>query len=223
MKGHDFSKIPPGETTVVIGAGNTAIDVVTQAKRSGTPRVIMAYRRGEKEMPAYEYEYDLAKQDGIDFLWNCSPLKILGKSHVTGIEFIRTKSDAKGQLKPVLGSKFEVKCDRVIVAIGQKKQESFLKQLRLRVDRSGKIWVDRKTLQTSRPKFFAGGDAINGGKEVVNAAADGKRAALSIHRYLNPDVPLPQGQEYWISTIEGHRVSGLKKSEIQSPESGVLA
>ncbi|MBI4052386.1 MAG: NAD(P)-dependent oxidoreductase [Elusimicrobia bacterium] len=194
IKTRQFSKISPGRVTVVIGAGNTAIDAVTQAKRSGTPRVLLAYRRSEKEMPAYEYEYEIAKQDGIEFLWNALPFRILGKTGVTGIEFLKTKTDSRGHLKTVLSSlprrqagKFRVSCDRVIVAIGQTKQIDLFEALKLELDASGRIRVDSETLQTNRPKFFAGGDAINGGREVVNAAADGKRAAAAIHRYLTPE------------------------------------
>ena len=210
IKDREYSRIPPGKTTVVIGAGNTAIDAVTQAKRTGTPRVIMAYRRGQKEMPAYAYEFELAKKDEIEFLWNAAPVRILGRKKVEGIELARTERKG-GALSLIPGSEFTVACYRVIGAIGQSKHAAFLKTLpAIELDSSGKIKVDAKTLRTTNPKYFAGGDAINGGREVVNAAADGKRAAWGIHQALTGQKTPPPEHEYWISTIEGRLVSPPK-------------
>jgi glutamate synthase (NADPH/NADH) small chain len=196
------------QTTVVIGGGNTAIDSVTQAKRIGTKRVIMAYRRGPEEMGAYDFEYELAKQDEIEFLWNTAPIGITGKSKVEGIQFQQTKSIG-GRLVTLPGSNFDLPCDRVIKAIGQTKQKTIAKTLGLSLGQDGRLCVDPKTLQTSHPRVFAGGDAINGGKEVVNAAADGKRAAWAMHRHLIAKASPPVGQEYWVSTIEGRQVAPI--------------
>lgn len=202
IKHHDFGAIPPGRTTVCIGAGNTAVDVVTQAKRMGTPKVVMAYRRGPEEMPAYEYEYDLAKGDGVEFLWHVVPVKVLGQRRVEGMRFARVAAK-NGRLEPVKGSEFDVPCDRVVKAIGQQAHGATLRKLSgLTLDAKGRVVVDPATLRTSHKKVWAGGDAINGGKEVVNAVADGKRAALSIYRAVTGRQPGPE-HAYWISTIEG--------------------
>jgi glutamate synthase (NADPH/NADH) small chain len=207
VKERDLKPLGKSDCTVVIGAGNTSIDAVTQSKRTGAARVVMAYRRSESEMGAYGFEYDLAKKDGAEFLWNAAPVRVLGKSKVEGVEFARTKTVA-GKLK-VTTEKFVVECDRVIKAIGQTKHFGLAKKLGVGQASDGRIQVEAETLRTSHPKVFAGGDAINGGKEVVNAAADGKRAAWAIHNALQPGTPPPAGNDYWISTIDGRKVAPI--------------
>lgn len=194
---------PPAasECTVVIGAGNTAVDAVTQSKRTGAKRVVMAYRRTEAEMKAYGFEYELAKSDGAEFMWEAEPARILGKKRVEGIVF----KDGR-----------KIGCDRVIKAIGQTKHFGLAKALGLRQQEDGRLLVNAQTLQTSSDKVFAGGDAVNGGKEVVNAAADGKRAAWGIHNFLQPGVPVPKGNEYWVSTIDGRKVAPIPDRTIKA-------
>ncbi len=205
IKNHDFDSIPAGETTVCIGAGNTAVDVVTQAKRIGTKRVVMSYRRGRAEMPAYDYEYDLAAGDEVNFEWNTMPIAILGDDRVTGIRLQRTEV-AGGKVTPIEGSEFEIPCDRIVKAIGQPKQVELLsKSAGIKLDGKGRIEVDEATLQTSNPKVFAGGDAVNGGAEIVNASAHGKRAALGIFKTLFPGKEPGPEHTAWIETIEGVR------------------
>src|SRR5579862_343365 len=184
-----WNTVDVGKRVAVIGAGNTAIDAVTEAKRLGAEQVMIIYRRSREEMSAYDFEYALAKQDTVQFHFLTAPKRILGKTHVEGIECLRMtlgEKDAKGKRSPVPvpNSEFTVPVDMVIKAIGQKPVESFLSQVpNLKMDK-GKVAVNAETLQTSNPKYFAGGDCINGGKEVVNAAADGKRAAHGIDRWL---------------------------------------
>lgn len=216
VKERNLKPLGKSRTTIVIGAGNTAIDAVTQSKRIGTTRVIMAYRRSEKEMGAYDFEYELAKSDGAEFLWNVQPVRILGKGKVEGIEFQRTKA-MNGKLTAVANSRFTVVCDRIIKAIGQTKQISLAKSLGLSLHKDGRLAVDPRTLATSNPRVFAGGDAINGGKEVVNAAADGKRAALGLWRALMGDAPVPAGNEYWTTTIDGRNIAPISHSH-RKPE-----
>ena len=200
--------IAPSARTVVIGGGNTAIDATTQSKRSGAADVTLAYRRGREDMSAYDFEVELARTDGAHLLTNAIPLRVLGKSKVEGVEFVRSKV-VKGKLTQVPKSKFVVECDRVIKAIGQGKHFALAKALKLQQKDDGKLICDPKTLQTSQPKVFAGGDAVNGGKEVVNAAADGKRAAHGIWTVLFPGKPVPEGNEYWVSTIDGRVVAPI--------------
>lgn len=195
-----WSSVNVGRRVVVIGAGNTAIDAATEAKRLGAEEVVIIYRRSEKEMSAYHYEYELAKNDGIVFHFLTAPKRILGNARpnpdevgrwgtVSALECIRMRlgaPDAKGrrQPEPIPNSEFQIPVDMVIEAIGQKPNESFLSQIPNLKMEAGRVWVNPETMQTFNPKYFAGGDCINGGKEVVNAAADGKRAAHGIHKFL---------------------------------------
>src|SRR5437773_4817912 len=108
VKTRVWKSVPLGKTVVVIGAGNTAIDAVTQAKRLGAERVVMVYRRTEKEIPAYDYEYELAKKDGIEFLWQAAPIGILSDEDDTQVAALRCeKTDGSQQV-------FEIPCDMVI-------------------------------------------------------------------------------------------------------------
>ncbi|MBI3548084.1 MAG: NAD(P)-dependent oxidoreductase [Elusimicrobia bacterium] len=209
IKARDAAPLGKSKTTIVIGAGNTAIDAVTQAKRLGAERVIMAYRREAQHMTAYDYEFELAKADEIEFLWNASPLAILGDKQVTGMRFARTRALPDGGLEAVPGSEFEIACDRVIKAIGQTKHYSLAKGANLRLSQDGRIEVDPISLRASNPRYYAGGDAVNGGREVVNAAADGKRAAWNIHKSLCRVTEPPDGHAYWIDTIDVRRVAPI--------------
>lgn len=188
LKRGPHERIDVGQSVAIIGAGNTAIDAATQAKRLGAKNVYIVYRRTQKEMPAYEYEYGLALQDECQFLWQTNPSRILGDTHVTGLELVRIElgePDASGRRSPktVEGSEFVVPVDMIIKALGQKPYESFLSSITDLKLNNGKVVVD-SNMQTSVPKLFAGGDCINGGKEAVNAVEDGKIAALSIHKMI---------------------------------------
>jgi glutamate synthase (NADPH/NADH) small chain len=169
VKTRDWASVPRGRRVVVLGAGNTAIDAVTQAKRLGAENSILVYRKTEKEAPAYDYEFDLARRDGVEFVWQATPLAVLGSESVTGIRCRR--SDAM---------EFEIECDLVIKAIGQEKQQEFFSRLGLATDEKGRVSVDAG-MRTSIPGLFAGGDCVNGGKEAVDAAQAGKLAARTIH------------------------------------------
>jgi glutamate synthase (NADPH/NADH) small chain len=184
-----WTSVDVGKCVAVIGAGNTAIDAVTEAKRLGAEQVMIIYRRSREEMPAYDFEYELAKGDGVQFHFLSAPVRILGDVHVEAIECIRMQlgtPDAEGRRRPepIPGSEYRLPVDMVIKSVGQNIDEGFLGQVPgLKVEH-GRIVVDPETFQTSSPGVFAGGDCINGGKEVVNAAADGKRAAHGIRKVL---------------------------------------
>lgn len=175
VKTRDWKNIPVGRSVAVIGAGNTAIDAVTQAKRLGAERVFLVYRKTSKEMPAYEYEFDLAKQDGIEFSWQTAPVAIAGDGG--GVTALRCKKTDGSDVE------FEIPCDMVIKAIGQQKQTGFFGALGLETDDKGRVVVS-DLMQTSNAKIFAGGDCVNGGAEAVDAAQAGKRAARGIHKVL---------------------------------------
>lgn len=185
----NWSGVDVGKRVAVIGAGNTAIDAATEAKRLGAEEVMILYRRGEEEMSAYDFEYELAKKDGIVFHFLTAPKRIIGTSMVEAIECTRMTlgaPDAKGKRTPhvVPGSEFRLPVDMVIKSIGQQAKDDVFSQIGNLKTEKGKVAVDPETFRTSNPKYFAGGDCINGGKEVVNAAADGKRAAHGIHKFL---------------------------------------
>jgi dihydropyrimidine dehydrogenase (NAD+) subunit PreT len=176
VKTRDWPSVPLGKTVCVIGAGNTAVDAVTQAKRLGA-RVIMVYRRTEKDAPAYHYEMELARKDGIEFSWLSAPVGILSEDgeHVSALRCER--SDGSLEL-------FEIPCDMVIKAVGQTKMATFFKDVvGIDTDDKGRVKLNER-MQTSNERIFAGGDCANGGAEAVDAAQMGKLAAMSIHESL---------------------------------------
>ena len=168
---------PSGKRVVVIGAGNTAIDAANAARRLGADEVIMLYRRTDQHMSAFSFEYEHAKRERVEFRWMARPLRIIAENDaVAGIECIRVTPS----LEAVAGSEYVIPCDMVIPAIGQTRSLEILSRVEgIRTDR-GVIAVDRETGRTGNAKFYAGGDIVNGGREVVDAVADGKRAALAI-------------------------------------------
>lgn len=178
IKTRDWKSIPLGQTVAVIGAGNTAVDAVTQAKRLGAGRVIMVYRRREADAPAYDYEMELARKDGIEFVWQAAPVGVMSDedaTHVTGLRCERT--DGSLEL-------FEIECDMVIKAVGQTKTRAFFTEVvGVEIDDNGRVLVNGQ-MQTSNPKIFAGGDCVNGGAEAVDASQMGKIAAIGIHESL---------------------------------------
>jgi len=181
-----------GSNVIVIGAGNTAIDALTCSRRLGAERVAMYYRRSEAEITAYPFEYDFAKQEGVEFRWRCAPKRILGKNRrVSGVQFVRTHEqpvDGRVRKPPVevTGSEFEVEADTVIRAIGQDRRVDLFERLGVK-HRGGVVQVNGD-LATSRPRVFAAGDCIfaKGQREamVVEAAEQGKIAARSVARAL---------------------------------------
>ena len=135
-------------------------------------------------MGAYDFEYELAKHAGVTGLFNVQPVEVLGDTQVTGVKFIRTET-LNGKFNLVPGSEFIMPCDMVIKATGQEKRKSMLQQIPgLELAPNGVILTSEETFQTTNPKYFAGGDSMNGGMEVVNAANEGKRAAKGIHQFL---------------------------------------
>jgi glutamate synthase (NADPH/NADH) small chain len=179
-----LSEIPVGARVAVIGCGNTAIDAATQARRLGAKEVVIVYRRGEADMSAYAFEYDLAKRDGVAFLFHHAPIEILSANgHVTGLQLVQTRFNSSGALEFVEGSETEMPFDMVLKAVGQQKQNEWLRNVfpDLNLNRDGTIARSFETGQTNLPYIFAGGDCANGGREVVNAVGEGKKSARGIH------------------------------------------
>jgi dihydropyrimidine dehydrogenase (NAD+) subunit PreT len=171
------------ERVAIIGAGNTAIDAANAAARLGASEVHMVYRRGPEQMSAFAYEYEHAKQEGVKFLWHTKPVGIGGTDKVEVLHLVKLESSSDGSLVPKSGEDFQLPVDLVILAIGQATHSEFLLENKVRLER-GRVLIDRATGQTSNPKYFAGGDCTNGGREVVDAVADGKRAGIGIAAWL---------------------------------------
>jgi dihydropyrimidine dehydrogenase (NAD+) subunit PreT len=175
-----------GRRVVVIGGGNTAIDAANAARRLGAEEVHLVYRRTEREMPAFSFEYDHSKVEGVRFHWLAQPVEIIAREgRAASVKFIEMRlagADASGRrgAVPVDGSYFTLACDLVIPALGQSRFLGSLCESR-GIQLAGRsIAVDRPTGRTSNPRYYAGGDCVNGGREVVDAVADGKRAALAM-------------------------------------------
>lgn len=184
-----LSQLPIADSIAVIGAGNTAIDAATIAKRLGADKVMIVYRRSEAEMPAYDFEYDFIKREGVEFRFLTQPLEVLGSDgKVTGLRCSRMQlgdvgRDGRRQVMPVPNSEIIIECEQVIKAIGQEKL-TIADLFNLETER-GYIKVDG-LCQTSTPGVFAGGDCIRSKGEAmtVTAAEDGKIAAKAIHAQL---------------------------------------
>jgi len=186
-KTRPFQTIDVGCRVVVIGAGNTAIDVATAARRLGSEHTAIVYRRSEREMSAFKYEYELAQKDGVVFYWNAQPLRIMGNSHVEGLECVRTRlagSGRRARVEPVAGTEFVIPADMVVRALGQQPVLQLLENVPGLATSGGRVVVNPETGQTGHPQYFAGGDCVNGGREVVDAVAEGMRAARGIHARL---------------------------------------
>ena len=180
MKQHEV-KVPA--KVVVLGGGNTAMDAASEAARMGARKTVLAYRNSKQKMGAYGFEYDLAISAGVDSLFNVTPIAITGNGKVEGVKFAKTEM-VDGKLKTNMNNTFVVRCDMVIKATGQAKQGHLYEMIDdLNIDNKTRIIISDE-FQTSNPKYFAGGDAVNGGAEVVNAAYDGKMAAQGIHNWL---------------------------------------
>lgn len=169
-----------GKRVIVVGGGNTAIDVARETALLGAADVAMAYRRGVPEMSGYAHEMAGGRKEGVRLVGHVQPIGYErdASGKLTGLKVATTDKDAK----PIAGSEHVLPCDLVFLAIGQSKLRDMAKELGgVELDKRGCVVVaDPKTCQTGNPKVFAGGDCINGGKEVVNAVADGRNAARTL-------------------------------------------
>jgi len=188
--------VQPGREVVVIGGGNVAMDAARAARRLGSEKVTILYRRSEREMPAYTEEIEDAKAEGIGFHFLTSPVTVLSRNgRVTGIECIRNElgpADASGRRRPlpVKDSEFVIACDAVVPAVGQKTDNAWApNEPGLDWTSRQTIRVDPQTLQTSVPHVFAAGDAVTGPATVIEAVSAGHKAVAAIHGFLDRDDP----------------------------------
>lgn len=174
--GIDPAKMSSG---VVVGGGNTAIDAARELALLGVPEVRVVYRRGPEQIPAYAHEREHAVHEGVRFIWRAQPLEFVGDGRVRGVRIARLDE----ALKPV-GEPIELPAEIVALAVGQARLTGLLSGIAGLQQKGGRTIVDSETGQTTNPHYWAGGDLANGGAEVVNAAAEGKRAARGIDTWL---------------------------------------
>lgn len=186
LRDKGFSAIPVGDKVAVIGMGMTAIDAATQARRLGAKEVTMLYRRTQEEMPCTQHELDIAMLDSCKIIWLAAPKELKGVNGKV-VEIICSvmqlgEPDASGRRSPVeTGETFSLEVDMVIKAAGQMPFEQLIIDNEI-INNKGKIIIDN--CATNIKGVFAGGDAVNGGREVVDAVQAGKDGAASILKYL---------------------------------------
>jgi glutamate synthase (NADPH/NADH) small chain len=172
-----------GNDVVVVGGGNTAMDVARESLRLGATSVTVVYRRTRALMPAYSHEVEEAEQEGVRFEWLTEPVRFLGVNRVCAVECRSMRlgePDASGRRRPepVAGTEFVLDADTVVKALGQQPRSEYAGLLE---------GVDPATGRTSDPRVFVGGDMLNGGQNAVEAVREGKLAAAAIHDFLSGD------------------------------------
>ncbi|MGF2411286.1 MAG: FAD-dependent oxidoreductase [Ferruginibacter sp.] len=186
LRDKGFSAIPVGDKVAVIGMGMTAIDAATQARRLGAKEVTMLYRRTQEEMPCTQHELDIAMLDGCKIIWLAAPKELKGVNGKVS-EIICSimqlgEPDVSGRKSPVeTGATFSLEVDMVIKAAGQMPFEQLIIDNEI-MNNKGKIVINNS--ETNIKGVFAGGDAVNGGREVVDAVQAGKDAAAAILSYI---------------------------------------
>jgi len=175
-----------GRRVIVIGGGNSAIDAARTALRLGAENVKILYRRSRAEMPAGKEELESAFEEGVELIELAAPVKIVREDGVLKITCVKMKlgevdSSGRRRPEPITGSEFILEADTIVKALGQK--PSLPADFKLDLNRNGYVKVDQN-LMTSRIGVFAGGDIVRGPSSVIEAIADGRRAASSIDIYL---------------------------------------
>jgi heterodisulfide reductase subunit A-like polyferredoxin len=207
-------KVELESKVAVIGGGNVAIDAARTALRRGAEKVSVLYRRSRDEMPAFSAEVKEAEREGIEFQFLVSPKRILGENgQVIALECIRMElgePDETGRRRPIPidGSEFIINIDTVIPAIGEAPDLSFLPEGG-KITKRQTIDCEPVTLETCWPGIFAGGDVVSGPATVVDAIAAGKRAAVSIDRYLRGQ-DLRVGREKEVRLVEEVSKEGVE-------------
>jgi dihydropyrimidine dehydrogenase (NAD+) subunit PreT len=183
---------PPevGRRVVVIGGGNTAVDVAREALRLGAEEVTIVYRRSEDEMPAYAHEIVEAREEGVRFLFLAQPIRFWGNGRLGGIECLKMHlgaPDASGRPRPepVPDSEFALLADTVVKAIGQAPRRELLSWIDGIELQGGLVPVDPATGRTANRAYFAAGDCVNGGTTVVEAVREAKVAARGVDAWLS--------------------------------------
>jgi len=202
---------PLSGTIVVVGGGNTAMDVARTAWRLGADKVIVLYRRTRAEMPADDREIEDCLEEGVELMELAAPVGIVAeRGKLKALRCIRMKlgePDESGRRRPVPleGSEFEQPCQMAVSAIGQGPVLDGLTKVKgqeLELTKWNTIVVDTETMKTNIEGIFAGGDAADDGPTIViDAIRDAQRAARAIHAYLRgkeiPSKPFAVKKEFW--------------------------
>ncbi len=224
-----------GRRVIVVGGGNTAIDAARTALRLGAEKVYILYRRSRAEMPASAEEVAQAESEGIELRLLTQPVAVISEQGaIRALQCVHMQlgaPDASGRRRPIPieGSKFTIECDSMIAAVAQAPEVSFLDPDHgLDIDTRRRTFVvDERTLMTNRPGVFAGGDAVRGPGALIEAIAHGRRAALSVDRYLRgaqllaprEEQPLPMAElsaTQIAETMQQGRSSARPRIEIQT-------
>jgi NADPH-dependent glutamate synthase beta subunit-like oxidoreductase len=181
--------MPLGHHAAVIGGGNAAIDSARTAVRLGASATVI-YRRERRDMPAIAEEVEAAEQEGVRFVFLAAPHRIVGEhGEVKGIEVAKTRLgefDGSGRRRPISTDEVRmIRCSSVILAVGEAVDRDFCRASGLSLKESGVLDVNRYSLETSRAKFFAGGDLVTGASNISNAMGFGKKAARQIDSRLS--------------------------------------
>jgi glutamate synthase (NADPH/NADH) small chain len=187
---------PPdvGDCVVVIGGGNTAIDIAREALRLGAGEVTLVYRRTRAQMPAYEHEVKEAQEEGMQIEWLTIPRQFVGSATLEGVLCRRCRlgePDASGRRKPeeMPGTDFLLPASTAVKAIGQRPRAELFSLIAGLELEDGRLKVDAETGQTTNPKYFSAGDATNGGATVVEAVRGAKIAARGVDGWVGRRQP----------------------------------
>ncbi|RMG61552.1 MAG: FAD-dependent oxidoreductase [Deltaproteobacteria bacterium] len=212
-----------GGKVVVIGGGNVAIDSARTALRYGAGKVEILYRRGREEMPAHDWEVDAALVEGVSLVEWRAPARFIGKGNrVVGVEAVKMEPgppDESGRRRPVPvpGSEEVIPADLVILAIGLKPSTSpFAGEIEVNPD--GTVRVDPTTMETSMPGVFAGGDAVTGPSMIIQAVAQGRKAAFFIAQRLIEGKVDPAKWREFLPPPERGKIPGLGENGRGRPD-----
>ncbi|RKO66054.1 FAD-dependent oxidoreductase [Desulfofundulus salinus] len=202
---------------IVVGGGNVAIDAARVAVRLGAKRVVVQYRRSRAEMPAHDWEITAAEREGVEFQYLSVPKRFIGRDgKLTEVESMKMElgepdAGRRRKPKPVEGSEYRIAADMVITAVGLEPETKAFQKL-LRINDNHTISVDPETLQTTVPYVFAGGDVVTGPSMIVNAVAQGRRAAFFIDRYLKGEELKGADFDYRTPVVDKEKVLARQQS-----------
>ena len=182
-----------GSRVAVVGGGNTAMDSSRSSLRLGAKEVFILYRRTREEMPVDPRELEEVEEEGIKVHYLTQPIRVLSRDgiRVSGVQCIRNRlgdpeKDGRRRPIPVEGTEFDIDIDLLIPAVSQSPDISFLpEEIGLEISKWDRLSVNPETFETNVRGIFAGGDFVTGPRDVIRVIADGRKAALSIHRYLS--------------------------------------
>lgn len=195
-----------GDSVMVFGGGNTAMDAARSAIRLGSKKVVVAYRRTRAEMPAEDLEIEEAMEEGVEMMFLTAPVSITGDNGSLSLQCMKMvlgEPDVSGRRRPVPveGSEFNLLCSTIVSAIGQIVDNECIARDDLTTKR-GTVLTSAGTTETSIPGVFSGGDCVSGPDIAINAIGAGKRAAMQMDEYLRTGKCAPVPEPYNCS--KGH-------------------